>query len=95
MAIDEGEATGWQESNSATFVDNGRIYTPDRDTIARTFVDCIPAHRDGAFCGVEIGHGQGWLMDAILGQYPNARCRDRAARIARGAVRPALVPAGG
>ena len=73
MAIDEGEAAGWQESNSATFVDNGRIYTPDRDTIARTFVDCIPAHRDDAFCGVEIGHGQGWLMDAILGQYPHAR----------------------
>ena len=73
MAADETGIPAWQESDSATFVDNGRIYTPDRDTIARTFVDLIPAHRDDAFCGVEIGHGQGWLMDGILGQYPNAR----------------------
>ncbi len=73
MAADEREIPVWQEADSATFVDNGRIYTPDRDTIARTFVDLIPAHCDDVFCGVEIGHGQGWLIDTILGQYPNAR----------------------
>jgi tRNA (cmo5U34)-methyltransferase len=66
------EPAFWQESHSSVFVDRGRIYTPDRDTIARTFVDLIPARDDAAFCGVEIGHGQGWLMEAILRAYPNA-----------------------
>ncbi|MGI8688564.1 MAG: class I SAM-dependent methyltransferase [Thermomicrobiales bacterium] len=73
MAADETETASWQESDSAIFVDNGRIYIPDRDTIAHTFMDLIPAHRDDGFCGVEIGHGQGWLMDAILRHYPHAR----------------------
>lgn len=67
------EIASWQESDSALFVDNGRIYTPDRNTIARTFVELIPANPEDAFCGVEIGHGQGWLMDAVLRAYPNAR----------------------
>jgi SAM-dependent methyltransferase len=69
----EGEAAVWQESDSAFFIDRGRIFTPDRDTIARAFLDLIPANDDDPFCGVEIGHGQGWLMDAVLGQYPKAR----------------------
>ncbi|MHB8646060.1 MAG: class I SAM-dependent methyltransferase [Thermomicrobiales bacterium] len=73
MAVDAGEAAVWQESDSASFLDRGRVYTPDRDTIARTFVDLVPAERDDAFVGVEIGHGQGWLMNAILGHYPQAR----------------------
>jgi len=73
VATDEAGIPSWQEAHSAVFVDHGRIYTPDRDTIARTVVDLIPAERDDAFCGVEIGHGQGWLMDAVLGHYPHAR----------------------
>ncbi len=73
MAADETEIPSWQESDSAFFLDRGRIFTPDRDTIARTFVDLIPVHRDDAFCGVEIGHGQGWLMDTVLRRYPHAR----------------------
>jgi tRNA (cmo5U34)-methyltransferase len=73
MATERAEIPSWQESDSATFVDNGRIYTPDRETIARTIVDLIPAQHDDVFRAVEIGHGQGWLMDAVLREYPNAR----------------------
>jgi tRNA (cmo5U34)-methyltransferase len=73
MATNETAGPAWQESDSAFFIDRGRIFTPDRDTIARTIVDLIPADRDEAFCGVEIGHGQGWLMDTLLGHYPHAR----------------------
>jgi len=73
MAADETDIPSWQESDSAFFLDRGRIFTPDRDTIARTFVDLIPADRDDTFCGVEIGHGQGWLMDTVLSHYPHAR----------------------
>ena len=72
MAADETEIPSWQESDSAFFLDRGRIFTPDRDTIARTFLELIPANEDDAFWGVEIGHGQGWLMETILGHYPNA-----------------------
>ncbi|MCA1722987.1 MAG: class I SAM-dependent methyltransferase [Thermomicrobia bacterium] len=73
MAVDETGTTSWQESDSAFFLERGRIVIPDRDRIARTFVDLIPAHDDDGFCGVEIGHGQGWLMDALLRHYPHAR----------------------
>lgn len=73
MEADTPTDAHWQESHSATFVDRGRIYTPDRDTIAHTFVDLIPAREDEAFHAVEIGHGEGWLMDAVLRGYPNAR----------------------
>jgi tRNA (cmo5U34)-methyltransferase len=66
-------ATVWEESDSATFIERGRIYTPGRDTIARTIVNLIPAAPDAPFTGVEIGIGQGWLTDAILAAYPKAR----------------------
>ena len=69
----ETEIPSWQESDSAFFLDRGRIFTPDRDIIARTFADLIPAARDDVFCGVEIGHGQGWLMEIVLSRYPHAR----------------------
>ncbi len=73
MTADETADSSWQESDSAFFMDNGRIFTPDRDAIAHTFVDLIPADRNDTFRGVEIGHGQGWLMDALLRYYPNAQ----------------------
>ena len=72
MTGEERAESFWQEADSALFIDRGRIFTPDRDAIARTVLDCIPAHDDDAFRGVEIGHGQGWLMDAILGRYRHA-----------------------
>ena len=70
--VENGAAT-WQETDSAHFVDRGRIYTPDREAIARMVVDLIPADADDSFLGVEIGAGQGWMTDAILQQYPRAR----------------------
>jgi tRNA (cmo5U34)-methyltransferase len=73
MTAEERADSSWQETDSTFFIDRGRIFTPERDTIARTFLDCIPANEDDAFRGVEIGHGQGWLMDAILGRYPKAQ----------------------
>jgi tRNA (cmo5U34)-methyltransferase len=62
----------WQDTHTASFIERGRVYTPDRDAIARAIVHLIPAERDEAFTGVEIGVGQGWLTDAILRVYPKA-----------------------
>jgi tRNA (cmo5U34)-methyltransferase len=63
----------WQESDSAHFIDLGRIYTPRRDELRDAFLDLIPAQADEAFVGVEIGTGQGWLTEAILRRFPVAR----------------------
>lgn len=66
-------APTWNEATSAHFIDLGRIYTPRRDELRNAFLDLIPAETDEAFVGVEIGTGQGWLMEAILRRYPAAR----------------------
>jgi tRNA (cmo5U34)-methyltransferase len=66
-------APTWQESDSARFIDLGRIYTPRRDELRDAFLDLIPAEADDAFTGVELGTGQGWLTEAILRRYPRAR----------------------
>lgn len=63
----------WGESASAAFLDYGAIYTPERERIARAFLDLIPAERDEAFVAVDIGTGQGWLSAAILRAFPAAR----------------------
>jgi SAM-dependent methyltransferase len=69
----DGQAPIWEESDSARFIDLGRIYTPRRDELRDAFLDLIPAKTDEAFTGVELGTGQGWLTEAILRRYPNAR----------------------
>jgi tRNA (cmo5U34)-methyltransferase len=66
-------STTWQESDSERFIDLGRIYTPRRDELRDAFLDLIPAEREDAFTGVEVGTGQGWLTEAILRRYPQAR----------------------
>lgn len=71
-ATDEPRRPGWAETDSAHFIDLGRIYTPRRDEIAAAFCDLIPA-ADDAFTGIEIGTGEGWLSEAILTRYPHAR----------------------
>ncbi|MGH2558133.1 MAG: class I SAM-dependent methyltransferase, partial [Thermomicrobiales bacterium] len=63
----------WQETDSAHFIDLGRIYTPRRDELAEAFCDIIPAVEDEAFTAVEIGTGDGWLSEAILRRYPHMR----------------------
>jgi tRNA (cmo5U34)-methyltransferase len=67
------QPVAWQESDSAHFIDLGRIYTPRRDELRDAFLDLIPAEADEAFTGVEIGTGQGWLTAAILRRFPAAR----------------------
>jgi len=62
----------WKEATSEHFIDVGRIYTPRRDELRDAFLDLIPAKKDDAFTGLEIGTGQGWLTAAILGRYPQA-----------------------
>src|SRR5215217_509140 len=66
-------SASWQESDSAHFIDMGRIYTPRRDELRDAFLDLIPAETDEPFVGVEIGTGQGWLTAAILKRFPAAR----------------------
>jgi trans-aconitate methyltransferase len=63
----------WSETNSRTFLDRGRVFTPDRDGIARVIGDLIPAAPADAFVAVDIGCGQGWLSAAVLGRFPAAR----------------------
>lgn len=63
----------WHEADSQRFLELGAIYTPRRDEIREAFLDLIPAAQDEAFTGVELGIGQGWLTDAILRRFPQAR----------------------
>jgi putative PIN family toxin of toxin-antitoxin system len=67
------DVTTWQESDSARFIDLGRIYTPRRDELRDAFLDLIPAEAGDRFTGVEIGTGQGWLTEAILRRFSAAR----------------------
>lgn len=64
---------GWQESDSAHFLDLGRVYTPRRDEIGTVFRDLIPAASDDAFLGVDLGCGGGWLTEAVLTTFTEAR----------------------
>ena len=65
--------TGWQEADSSTFIDFGRVMIPRRDEIERTIVELIPASPDDAFTVVDLAAGAGWLSGAILGRFPRAR----------------------
>ena len=65
--------TGWQEADSSTFIDVGRVMIPRRDEIERTIVELIPATPDDAFTVVDLAAGAGWLSGAILGRHPRAR----------------------
>jgi SAM-dependent methyltransferase len=66
-------AGGWQESDSAAFLDLGRILTPGRDEIARVLRDLVPARSDEPFVFVDIGTGQGWLSQQLLGHFAAAQ----------------------
>lgn len=63
----------WQEADSRTFIDRGRIYTPRRDELTEAFLDAIPAKPKEAFTGADLGSGAGWLTAAILGRFERAR----------------------
>ncbi len=73
MTSSDERPQGWSESDSAQFIELGRVYTPTRDEIQQTILDLIPAERDDAFLTVELGVGGGWLSAAILERFPYAR----------------------
>jgi trans-aconitate methyltransferase len=62
----------WNESDSQTFIDRGRIYTPRRDELRDAILDLIPAEPHDTFQAVELAPGAGWLAAAMLDRFPNA-----------------------
>lgn len=64
---------GWQESDSATFIQVGRVMTPRRDEIQETIVSLIPASAAHPFTVVDIAGGSGWLSAAVLERHPHSR----------------------
>ncbi|MEI2616392.1 MAG: class I SAM-dependent methyltransferase [Thermomicrobiales bacterium] len=65
-------SASWQESDSATFIDVGRVMIPRRDEIERTIVALVPGKPDAELTVVDIAAGVGWLSKAILARYPRA-----------------------
>jgi tRNA (cmo5U34)-methyltransferase len=75
--MSEREAgTSWSERDSATFLDLGRYYVPQRDTQIATICGAIPAppvsSRGGAVHMVELCCGEGLLARALLERFPDA-----------------------
>ncbi|HEV2109382.1 MAG TPA: class I SAM-dependent methyltransferase [Thermomicrobiales bacterium] len=68
---DQREA-GWDEDDSALFLEMGALFTPRREEIAATLTSLIPAAPTDPFHGVELGVGAGWLTEAVLRRFPNA-----------------------
>lgn len=64
---------GWRESDSEAFSRFGDVFTPGREEIGRVILDHVPAEREETFLVVGIGCGNGWLGEAILREFPNAR----------------------
>ena len=62
----------WEEEDSRLFLKYGHIFVPERERLARAFIDLIPADQDEAFRVVELGVGGGWLSEAILDHFPRA-----------------------
>lgn len=67
------ERRGWQENDSTTFIDVGRIMIPRRDEIESTILALIPAEADEQFIFVDVAAGSGWLSKAVLERFPGAR----------------------
>lgn len=66
-------SAGWQEEDSAHFIDMGEVLTPARDDMGQALLDLIPAASDDTFVAVDIGCGVGWLSEALLARFPNSR----------------------
>jgi len=64
---------GWQESDSKTFLDLGRVFTPRRDEIEATILKLLPAKEDERFTCVDVGAGEGWLAQRVLQRFPSAQ----------------------
>lgn len=64
---------GWQEEDSALFIEMGEVMTPARDDLRQALLDHVPASTDDEFVAVDIGCGAGWLSEALLERFHNAR----------------------
>lgn len=64
---------GWQESDSKTFLDLGRVFTPKRDEIEATILNLLPAQPDERFTCVDVGAGEGWLTQRVLQRFSAAQ----------------------
>jgi tRNA (cmo5U34)-methyltransferase len=64
--------SAWQESDSKTFLDLGRVFTPNRDEIEAAIVQLIPAQHSERFCCVDVGAGEGWLSHRVLQRFTAA-----------------------
>ena len=66
-------ATGWTETDSKRFIDDGAVFVPSREEQIATLCALIPARADEAFSVAELGAGAGLLARAVLEAFP--RCR--------------------
>lgn len=73
MTQEQGAADGWSEADSATFIDYGRYYVPERELQIATICGLVPsAVGSGATHIVELCSGEGLLSRALLETHPEA-----------------------
>jgi len=60
----------WNEGDSASFLEYGKFFVPDRETQIACFRALIPAPPDDAHI-VDVGCGEGLLAAAVLEAFPN------------------------
>src|ERR1700741_2294140 len=65
--------TGWTETDSKRFIDDGAVFVPSRGEQIATLCALIPARADESFTGAELASGAGVLAHAVLEAFP--RCR--------------------
>ncbi len=71
MSSERAKGTNWSEKDSATFIDLGRYYVPQRDTQIATICGAIPEPKGPAHM-VELCCGEGLLAGALLEKFPAA-----------------------
>jgi len=64
---------GWNETDSATFLDYGPIFTPYRDDIAAAILGLIPCRPETQFACADAGAGDGWLGELVLERFASSR----------------------
>lgn len=63
--------TSWNESNSQTFIENGKYFVPDREWQLQAICALLPS-RPEPFTILELGCGEGLLAEALLDHFPQA-----------------------
>lgn len=63
--------SSWDEAASATFIDYGRYFVPDREVQMQTICDMLFA-TTVPFVLMELAHGEGLLAEMILEKFPQA-----------------------